>query len=519
MYIRHFDPAGKDSLARIARWVKPGSQVLELGPAAGYFTRHLHDAGCVVDAVEIDADAAREAGRHARTVVVGDLSRPDALQPLAGRHYDAIICADVLEHVVDGVGLLSRLRGFLAPAGELLLSVPNVAHSAVIAELLDERFDYGPEGLLDATHVHLYTWRSIARALHDAGFRIDAWDAVDVGLYATEFRARVENQSAAVARCLAGRPNGHVYQWLVRATAGSPEESVAEPMFSGGESVPVRVLHADAADALTLDNAAIAALRCGAAAAPIDIALPMPAACVRVVLADRAGVVGIADLELYSGGERVWALSAGGALRTSASARRIDGLRWALIEPDAWLEPVVDPTVSRHVDRIRLTAAWPVAASRSATFAVFEALAGALADAEARTIREADALKSQVAERDALLAGTQDQLYAVEAARADLEARLKGAWEELDALRAERAGLAAELEAARRERDEARREREAAIGESQEALDRLRAEHARALAHAGEEHARIDAYRHSLRWWLRLPFARLVRGAPGSERR
>ena len=518
MYIRHFDPAGRDSLARIARWVRPGSQVLELGPAAGYFTAHLHEAGCAVDAVEIDADAAREAGRHARTVVVGDLSRPDALQPLAGRQYDAIICADVLEHVVDGVGLLRRLRGFLAPAGELLLSVPNVAHSAVIAELLDERFDYGPEGLLDAAHVHLYTWRSIAGTLHDAGFRIDAWDAVDVGLYGTEFRTRVENQSAAVVRCLAGRPNGHVYQWLVRASAGSPEGSVAAPEFAGSESVPVRVLHAGAVDALTLDNAAIGALRCGAAAAPIDIALPAPAACIRVVLADRIGVVGIADLELFAGGDRVWALSAGGTHRASTSVRRIDGLRWALIEPDAWIEPLPE-TIARPVDRVRLTATWPVAASRSATFATFEALARAAADAEARTLRETDALKAQVTERDELLEGTRGQLYAVEAARADFEAQLRAAREELDALHVERATLVTDRDDARRDRDDARRERETAIGESQEALDRLRAEHDAAVAAMRDEHARIDAYRHSLRWWLRLPVKRMFRGPPGSERR
>jgi hypothetical protein len=36
-----------DSLKRLAAWVPPGSTVLELGPASGYFTRELRDAlGC-----------------------------------------------------------------------------------------------------------------------------------------------------------------------------------------------------------------------------------------------------------------------------------------------------------------------------------------------------------------------------------------------------------------------------------------------------------------------------------------
>ncbi len=521
MYVRKFDPAGKDSLARIARWVRPGSQVLELGPAAGYFTAHLHAAGCTVDAVEIDPDAAREAGRHARTVVVGDLTHPEALQPLAGRQYDAIVCADVLEHVVDGVGLLRRLREFLVPAGELLLSVPNVAHSAVIAELLDERFDYGPEGLLDATHVHLYTWRSLARALHEAGFRIDAWDAVNVGLYGTEFRSRVENQSDTVARCLAGRPNGHVYQWLVRATPGPPEGSVEAPVFTGNESVPVRVLRADIREALTLDRAVTGTLRCGAAVAPIEFVLPVPAACVRVVLADRIGVVGIADLELFAAGERVWALSSGGAYRAGAGARRIDGLRWALIEPDAWIEPLPEPTAP-PVDRLRLTATWPVATPRSATFATFEALARATADAEARTVRETDALKALVAERDALLESTREHLHAVEAARAEMEALVHATRREVATARAENASAAAELAAAREAHAAALAEsRDALVAANlaaNDALDRLRADHDAALAALREEHARIEAYRHSFRWWLCLPVARMRR-RPGSESR
>ena len=44
-----------DSLERLAAWVAPGSTVLELGPASGYFTRRLRaELGCTVDAVELD---------------------------------------------------------------------------------------------------------------------------------------------------------------------------------------------------------------------------------------------------------------------------------------------------------------------------------------------------------------------------------------------------------------------------------------------------------------------------------
>ena len=72
-YRRTIDPSGQDSLAKLARWIRPGATVLELGCAAGYFTAHLASRGCTVDVIEIDQAAAAEASRHARRTVVADL--------------------------------------------------------------------------------------------------------------------------------------------------------------------------------------------------------------------------------------------------------------------------------------------------------------------------------------------------------------------------------------------------------------------------------------------------------------
>ena len=80
------------------------------------------------------------------------LGSGDSPTAAAAPRYDFIVCADVLEHLRDGARLLARLRPLLAPGGELLLSVPNVAHAAIIAGLFDDRFEYGGEGLLDPTH-------------------------------------------------------------------------------------------------------------------------------------------------------------------------------------------------------------------------------------------------------------------------------------------------------------------------------------------------------------------------------
>lgn len=53
-YQRTIDLDSGDSLAKLARWIRPGATVLELGPATGYFTEWLQGRGCTVDVVERD---------------------------------------------------------------------------------------------------------------------------------------------------------------------------------------------------------------------------------------------------------------------------------------------------------------------------------------------------------------------------------------------------------------------------------------------------------------------------------
>ena len=57
------------------------------------------------------------------TVVSLDNARLADLFPAQG--YDAIVCADVLEHIRQSPRVLAECRQLLAPEGRLLLSIPN----------------------------------------------------------------------------------------------------------------------------------------------------------------------------------------------------------------------------------------------------------------------------------------------------------------------------------------------------------------------------------------------------------
>ena len=484
-YRRKFDVSGSDSLAKLARWTRPGTAVLELGSASGYFTEFLATRANAVDIVEVDAAAAAEASRFARRTVVADLDDDHWMAELGGERYDTIVCADVLEHVRDGARLLDRLRSLLAPAGELLLSVPNIAHDAIIANLVDERFEYGGEGLLDPTHLRLYTWRSLARVLRDSGFGIREWEATTLPSFDTEFRVRSESLPPALRDVLGKRPHGNVYQWLVRCAAGAPDEQPEPRAIASAEQVPVRLLYADEPAALSLDRAVVATLPIGAGPVELEWRIPEPSAAVRLLLADRIGVIRVIACRLMQGNELLWSLDdeSDSSRRLAPSVVRGDASAFILSAPDGWLEPAVPAEDAKQGDRLVATLAWPSDVAQDKDFVVFSALARE----HAKNVEATGRMREELSAETQL----QRRRHADEqAAHAETRAWLKS------------------MKAAHDSVQKALARRSADFVQLEEAVAAYRAENLR-LDSALAAQERIIGYRQSLRWWLRLPLVRV----------
>lgn len=158
------------SLAKVNSFLKDGAEVLEFGPAAGYFTRFLAEERKVtVDIVEIDAASAEKASKYARQCVVADLERDDWDKSLTGKTYDYILFADVLEHLRDPLKVLQKAATFLRHDGLIIISVPNVAHWQIVACLINNDFSYNNVGIMDKTHCHLFTEPTLREMIKEAG--------------------------------------------------------------------------------------------------------------------------------------------------------------------------------------------------------------------------------------------------------------------------------------------------------------------------------------------------------------
>ncbi|HEX6885226.1 MAG TPA: bifunctional glycosyltransferase/class I SAM-dependent methyltransferase [Planctomycetota bacterium] len=165
-YTRKHHPSS--SHAQILAAIRPGSLVLDLGCSQGLLAAPLAERG--VRVVGVDVRAPEEVSPALLRYHRRDLEAP--LEIPEGRVFDVVVCADVLEHVVRRAELLRGVRRYLKPEGRLLISTPNVAIWFYRLSLLLGRFEYGPRGVLDETHVHLFTRSTFRRAIEGAAFRI-----------------------------------------------------------------------------------------------------------------------------------------------------------------------------------------------------------------------------------------------------------------------------------------------------------------------------------------------------------
>ncbi|WP_082836349.1 class I SAM-dependent methyltransferase [Acidovorax sp. GW101-3H11] len=215
-----FEPDGDEWAARLLRRVPPGGgSVLELGPGPGAMTRVLLERGHRVTVVENDPEALEVLKALGVEVISGNLDGTDWLEAIAGRRFDAVLACDVLEHLRKPEEVLLRLSEFVAPMGQLVISVPNIAYAGVVAAMRNGIFDYSDKGQLDRTHVRFFTKRSIEKVLLDCGWSPRVWEANRVPVECSEFAwywsALSGDQRQAL---LAGWQDFDVYQWMVVVT-------------------------------------------------------------------------------------------------------------------------------------------------------------------------------------------------------------------------------------------------------------------------------------------------------------
>lgn len=153
---------------------KPESplQILDIGCGCGammaklkslYPFSNLHG----IDMVPEAADISKQFGN----VICGNVE--EIAFPYPDHYFDYCILGDVLEHLHDPQKVLTRLHKHMKKDGHIALSMPNVKHWSILLPLLKyDQFTYEDAGILDKTHLKMYTFHEILRLLILSGYEL-----------------------------------------------------------------------------------------------------------------------------------------------------------------------------------------------------------------------------------------------------------------------------------------------------------------------------------------------------------
>lgn len=140
---------------------QPNGRLLEVGCGGGAMLKGMADLGWIVEGVDFDENAvrnAREKGLHIRH---GNLTE----QQYEDNSWDVIAMIHVIEHVPNPRELLLECKRILKPGGKLVIVTPNVNSMG------HRIFQSSWRGLEPPRHLHIFTTGSLSRLGTDTGFR------------------------------------------------------------------------------------------------------------------------------------------------------------------------------------------------------------------------------------------------------------------------------------------------------------------------------------------------------------
>jgi 2-polyprenyl-3-methyl-5-hydroxy-6-metoxy-1,4-benzoquinol methylase len=218
IYRFSFDPDSDHAGAHILRLIGGAENVLEIGAGPGSITKPLIElAGCTITALEIDSTSVAMLKTFCDNVIQADLNNPDWVKALPRAGFDAVVIADVLEHLYDPWATLRQVKDVVNDNGCVIVSIPHVSHASIMACLLAGDFRYGDWGLLDKTHIRFFSMQNVQALFEGAGFKIvDARFVTkhpDQTEFADVWRALSDEERAV----LEARPHAEIYQIVAKA--------------------------------------------------------------------------------------------------------------------------------------------------------------------------------------------------------------------------------------------------------------------------------------------------------------
>lgn len=217
--------------------IPEGADVLDLGCGQSLLGEEYVKRGVTLVGVDkIPEDKVSPfVHRYVRQNLENPVNLPD------GRIFDYVVLSDLIEHIVNRDAVMDSLRRLLKVDGRLIISTGNIAIWFYRLSLLLGRFEYGPRGILDRTHVHLFTLDSFRRFLKQNGYRIVDVKTTPIPfeiLFSSTGRSRIVDWITGLYYSLSRLwPKMFAYQFILECTFAAYESASGEEEWAPGEDV------------------------------------------------------------------------------------------------------------------------------------------------------------------------------------------------------------------------------------------------------------------------------------------
>lgn len=149
--------------------LNPAQKVLEIGAGAGNTLLYIKESNLAQEVMGVELMEIANSNQknplidkfQVANIELENIQAPD-------EYFDIIICADVLEHLVDPWSVIDKISRCLKKDGLLIVSVPNIREWKTLCKVIFRGdFSYQASGgIMDKTHLRFFCKKNIYQMLN-----------------------------------------------------------------------------------------------------------------------------------------------------------------------------------------------------------------------------------------------------------------------------------------------------------------------------------------------------------------
>lgn len=166
---QYFSNVRKDIISLIPS--NPDQKIMEIGAGTGNTLLYIKENGLASEVMGVELMRLPHSNQEHRLIDKFQIANIEQKEINAEQEYfDVIICADVLEHLVDPWTSLKKIAGHLKRGGLLIVSVPNIREWKTLLQIVGKGdFRYNPEGgVMDKTHLRFFCKKNILELIRSS---------------------------------------------------------------------------------------------------------------------------------------------------------------------------------------------------------------------------------------------------------------------------------------------------------------------------------------------------------------